>query len=202
MLSKLSQSNQSLLEKEWSPSMLMLRWDPATILWWCPGASGCLFHAYDHGKVGKPKGPFKIWAFKVSISVSFKVVILTRILTVILNRILSHTQRGWCYEQSLESSSPCYRIYYTGSFKLGLFYEYIFQTWYQATAVAGEPHGCPTNEIFWQNILEGKRDCIVPLSSISTDSPNNYDIFDSSLSPVCNFFLCCHNCMFWEQFLN
>ena len=36
----------------------------------------------------------------------------------------------------------------TGSFKLGLFCEYIFQTWYQATAVAGQPHGCPTNEIF------------------------------------------------------
>lgn len=87
MLSKLSQSNQSLLEKERSPSMLMLRWDSVPVLWWCPGASRCLFHAYDLGKVSKPKGPFKIWAFKVSISVSFKVMILTRILTGILSRI-------------------------------------------------------------------------------------------------------------------
>lgn len=120
-------------------------------------------------------------------------MILTRILTELTPEYISHTQRGWCSEQSLENSVLAMTLLHWQFPDWVCFMMYIlFQTWYQATAVAGQ-----TMVVLPMRYLDKTfstvRDCIVPLSSIFTDSPNNYSIFDSS--PVCNS-SSCHNCMF------
>lgn len=197
-LSNLPKLHVSLLEKESSPGVLVLRSETASLSYDGLTSQGHMLAHLMLMIMVKLMSPMVFLKYKClnyhAISVLFKVI---SFFTVLLTKILSYAQLQ--HHRSVQKwevgvMNSHWRIHILATGSLHEILRHGIEWWQHIT-----PYGCPTNWTLWPNILEKRIGCIILLSSMSSDSAKINCIFDLFYLRSVFFFPCCPTAPFEDN---